>query len=105
MADWTTEPFKSRYDSVERENIFARHPWLERFPPRKGILNGNSYHLIKRLMDLSIIIVSAPAWLFVLGLCALLIKLEEKGGNVFFYQEDSTAKRVLDPPQNSKSLI
>ena len=52
MADWTTEPFKSRYDSVERENIFARHPWLERFPPRKGILNGNSYHLIKRLMDL-----------------------------------------------------
>jgi len=24
---------------------------------------------------------------------------------IFFYYPDSTAKRVLDPPQNSKSLI
>ncbi|MBC8506499.1 MAG: sugar transferase, partial [Chloroflexi bacterium] len=38
-------------------------------------------------MDLSIVILSSPVWLFVLGLCALLIKLEEKGGNVIFYQE------------------
>ena len=87
MSDWTTEPYTSRYDSIERENLFAQYPWLEQFPPRKRILNGKSYHIAKRFMDLALIILSAPAWILVLGLCALMIKFEEKGGNVFFYQE------------------
>jgi len=87
MSDWSTEPHTSRYESGDSENIFAQYPWLENFSPRNRILKGRSYEIAKRAMDLSIVILSAPAWLFVLGLCALLIKREEPDGTIIFWQE------------------
>ncbi len=87
MSEWFTEPHVSRYQGGSSENIEIQFPWLANFAPRKRFFNGRSYELLKRFMDLSIIFFSLPGWVFVLGLCALLIKIEERAGKVIFYQE------------------
>ncbi len=87
MGEWFTEPHVSRYKQGASENIVVQFAWLASFVPRRQILKGRSYALGKRFMDLAIILLSSPGWLFVLGLCALLIKLEELEGNVIFWQE------------------
>jgi lipopolysaccharide/colanic/teichoic acid biosynthesis glycosyltransferase len=87
MSNWNIEPFFSRYDPSDSENIVAQYPWLARFLPRKRILNGVSYIFLKRVFDLAFIIITSPAWIFVLGLCTLLVKLEDREGYVFFWQE------------------
>ena len=41
---------------------------------------------IKRLLDLTIVLLSAPFWILAIGICALIIKLEDPDGTVFFKQ-------------------
>lgn len=45
------------------------------------------YQSVKRLLDYSLTILTLPAWLLMVGICALLIKLESPGGPVFFIQK------------------
>jgi len=87
MEKWFVEPYTSRFEAGDSENIVTQYPWLERFAPRKRLLKGGSYLFIKRLLDLLFIVVTSPAWALVLGLCALLIKLEEPEGVILFWQE------------------
>ena len=60
--------------------------WWKNADPDKRILTGTAYHFAKRMMDVTLIILSLPFILPILGLCALLIKLESPGGSVLFYQ-------------------
>lgn len=62
-------------------------PWLERINPDQHLIHGRVYRTGKRLMDLAIILLAAPFLLVLVGLCALLIKLEDPKGPVFFLQE------------------
>ncbi|MBC8508967.1 MAG: sugar transferase [Chloroflexi bacterium] len=87
MEKWFVEPYTSRYDADDSENIVSQYPWLARFAPRKRLLKGGSYLFVKRLFDLVFIGITSPAWVAVLGICALLIKLEEPEGIIFFWQE------------------
>lgn len=57
--------------------------------PLLGITDGKPFHrssrLLKRALDLAIIVLSAPAWILVFGLVALAIRLEGTGP-VFYAQ-------------------
>ena len=50
-------------------------------------MKGPNYLIAKRVFDLLLVLLSAPLWLPLLCMCALLIKLESPRGPVFFAQE------------------
>lgn len=62
-------------------------PWLDDIQPEHALFQGRSYAIAKRVMDLVIVILALPAVLPVLGLCALLIKLETPDGPTVFTQK------------------
>jgi lipopolysaccharide/colanic/teichoic acid biosynthesis glycosyltransferase len=47
--------------------------WIKKFNPNKRMLTGRSYLIAKRVMDLALVIGSAPIWLPLMTLTALLI--------------------------------
>lgn len=49
---------------------------------RQNLFNG-LYQSIKRLIDLSVIIISAPAWIIAFAIIALLIRLNSRGPVIF----------------------
>ncbi|KPL74088.1 hypothetical protein ADM99_01930 [Leptolinea tardivitalis] len=51
------------------------------------MFKGKTYLVLKRIMDLSIIFLSAPFWIPVLALVALAIKIDSPGAPVLFIQE------------------
>src|SRR5512141_535378 len=61
--------------------------WVKSFDPHKRILTGRAYRVAKRLIDLSIVIISMPFWLPVLGLVALAIAVTSPGAPVIFVQQ------------------
>lgn len=60
--------------------------WLQDIPPHKLGVNQRSYRISKRVMDLTITILALPFLVVVMLLTALLIKLEDPRGPVFFFQ-------------------
>lgn len=66
-------------------------PWLIRMDPQRRLLKGQAYQIGKRLMDIAFIMIAAPFLAVLVGLCALLIKLDDPHGPVFF-QQDRTGK-------------
>jgi len=87
MANWHTEPYTPRYESGDSEKIVDQYIWLAKFRSRQRILTGTSYSILKRFVDLFFVIVTFPVWVIVLGLCVLLIKIEDPDGEVIFWQE------------------
>src|SRR5687767_9610445 len=63
------------------------YPWLSRVMSQRALLRGHAYYLAKRATDLSIIAASLPLTAPFFLLCALLIKLEDPAGPIFFIQE------------------
>lgn len=59
--------------------------WIKKFNPNKRTLTGRSYFVAKRVMDLSIVLVSAPVWLPVMAVTALLIWITDSRP-IFFTQ-------------------
>lgn len=51
-----------------------------------SLFNGNAYRLAKRMMDLTLVLSSAPLWLPILSICFLLVKLEYPGTPAVFFQ-------------------
>ncbi len=62
-------------------------PWLDAIQPDHALFQGRSYTFAKRVMDLVIVILALPVVLPVLGLCALLVKLETPDGPTMFTQK------------------
>lgn len=60
--------------------------WVRRFDPRKRFLTGSSYFLAKRIMDLTLTLLSMPFWLPLLGIIALIIHVTSPGAPVVFKQ-------------------
>ncbi|HJZ50351.1 MAG TPA: sugar transferase [Roseiflexaceae bacterium] len=59
--------------------------WHLACDPRRRLIRGTSYWLLKRAIDLLLCLVSAPLVLLAIGLCAILIVLDSSGP-IFFYQ-------------------
>jgi lipopolysaccharide/colanic/teichoic acid biosynthesis glycosyltransferase len=61
--------------------------WWQQCRPEKRLLRGKAYRKAKRMIDLTIILLTLAFALPVLFFCALLIKLESPGGPVMFKQK------------------
>ncbi len=70
----------------DKQQIFSPYPWLDVISPEKRLLSGRAYLIAKRMMDLLLVILAAPLVLPLLGLCALMIKLESPRGPIWFTQ-------------------
>jgi lipopolysaccharide/colanic/teichoic acid biosynthesis glycosyltransferase len=70
-----TTPQRS-YNNKVLETIRAHHP----------LLPSSVYLFLKRVFDLAITLITLPVWMPLLGLCALLIKLDSPEGPAFFTQ-------------------
>jgi lipopolysaccharide/colanic/teichoic acid biosynthesis glycosyltransferase len=66
-------------------SISRGEDWIRRFNPRKRILTGRSYLITKRILDLSLVILSAPVWLPLMALVSMAI-LITSSSPVFFVQ-------------------
>ncbi len=71
----TSTPFDSSYNR-----------WINSFDPKKRILSLPTYLFFKRVMDLSLVILSAPFWLPLIGILAVIISVTSPGAPAFFTQ-------------------
>ena len=63
-----------------------REDWIRKFDPNKRFLRGRAYLLAKRVMDLSLVIISIPFWLPLNAIIALIIRITSPGAPVMFKQ-------------------
>lgn len=63
-----------------------QYSWIYFFDPKKRIFTGRSYLLVKRMMDLTLVILSAPFWIPALGVIALVITITSPGAPAMFTQ-------------------
>ena len=66
--------------------IACQQEWINSFDPKKRIFVGRSYVVVKRVMDLGIVLLSAPFWLPMLGIIALIIRVTSPGAPAMFTQ-------------------
>jgi lipopolysaccharide/colanic/teichoic acid biosynthesis glycosyltransferase len=59
--------------------------WIKKFNPHKRLFTGRSYHIAKRIMDLTLVFLSAPVWLPVMVITATLIWVTDSRP-IFFAQ-------------------
>jgi len=82
MADTTNVIDRLNYD----EKIDPRFAWIERINPDEALFKGEIYQIIKRLMDLVLVVGAIPILVPACLVIALLIKLESPTGPVVFIQ-------------------
>lgn len=73
--------------SINSTTLPSSYRWLEEFDNSKCVLNGESYLICKRLMDVSIVLVTMPLWILLIILLALIIKIQSPRDPVFFIQQ------------------
>jgi lipopolysaccharide/colanic/teichoic acid biosynthesis glycosyltransferase len=60
--------------------------WISSFDPQRRSLSGDWYLSVKRLMDVTLVVISMPLWLPLIAFIALMIKATSPGGPVIFKQ-------------------
>jgi lipopolysaccharide/colanic/teichoic acid biosynthesis glycosyltransferase len=60
--------------------------WINAFNPKKRVFQGHSYLFAKRAMDLALVLLSAPFWIPLLGILAVLIRVTSPGAPALFTQ-------------------
>ena len=64
----------------------SQFEWIENIHSRKSLLKGRNYLLAKRIMDLSLVLLTMPVWLPLTVLVILLIRIESPGSPAVFTQ-------------------
>jgi len=60
--------------------------WINKFDPQKHTITGDTYLVTKRIMDITLVLLSMPLWLPLMGLVALAISITSPGAPVIFKQ-------------------
>lgn len=68
-------------------SVYSQFPWLSKINPDNAVFRGRTYRLVKRIFDLTLVILSSPAWIFLLGICTALIKLDSPLDPIVFTQQ------------------
>jgi len=63
-----------------------QHSWINSFDPKKRIFTGRSYFILKRTIDLTLVILSFPFWFPLLGVIGLMITITSPGAPAIFTQ-------------------
>jgi lipopolysaccharide/colanic/teichoic acid biosynthesis glycosyltransferase len=64
----------------------VRKAWWEKFPAGKQHIKGRAYFTAKRLLDVTLVLISLPVFIPLMVVLAALIKIESPGGPVIFKQ-------------------
>jgi len=75
------------FSMLNKHDDLTGYNWVKEFDAQKSLFRGQAYLSAKRLMDLGLVLASMPFWLPVIGIIALLIKVYEPRGTVFFAQQ------------------
>ncbi len=70
-----------------KRRVAKKYPWLARYARKKSVVPERIFLALKRLVDLLAVIVALPFVLPVFVLVAVIIKLEDPKGQVFFLQK------------------
>lgn len=60
--------------------------WVDRIRPEEAWITGRAYRVVKRTLDLALVLATAPLWLTLIALCALVVKIDDPRAPVFFAQ-------------------
>jgi lipopolysaccharide/colanic/teichoic acid biosynthesis glycosyltransferase len=60
--------------------------WIDGFDPQKRSLTGDAYLFIKRVMDITLVVLSMPLWVPALAIIGLVIRITSPGAPVIFKQ-------------------
>lgn len=60
--------------------------WIHKFNPEGRILTGGSYLLVKRMFDLTVVVLASPFWVPVLLLIGIIVLIDSPGASVMFFQ-------------------
>jgi len=60
--------------------------WIQGIRPDRRLLTGNAYAIVKRVLDVALVLLAAPAWLPLLGMSAAAVKLSSFKAPAFFSQ-------------------
>ena len=60
--------------------------WLDRLRPEDRLITGRGYAIAKRALDIALVLITAPLWAPILGICAIVVKLDDPTAPVFFTQ-------------------
>jgi lipopolysaccharide/colanic/teichoic acid biosynthesis glycosyltransferase len=60
--------------------------WIDKFSPRPRALTGSTYLAAKRIMDVTLVLLTLPLWLPILGIIALVISVTSPGAPMIFKQ-------------------
>lgn len=59
---------------------------LRKFNPKKRVLTGRSYLFIKRIFDITVVLLASPFWVPVIVLVGILVWVDSPGAPVMFFQ-------------------
>jgi lipopolysaccharide/colanic/teichoic acid biosynthesis glycosyltransferase len=62
----------------------ASYQWVKKFDPNRRLFVGNSYFLVKRIIDLGIIFLASAFWIPLMSTIALLIFVTSPGAPVIY---------------------
>jgi lipopolysaccharide/colanic/teichoic acid biosynthesis glycosyltransferase len=82
----TASPVTTRTATPIRPALWSGYDWVDRVRPEDRIITGRPYHVLKRVFDLVVVIAAAPAWVPLLAVCALIVKLDDPSGPIFYTQ-------------------
>ena len=71
--------------------ILMDDSWIKKFNPEKRILTGKAYLFVKRVFDLTCVILTMPFWVPFFAFVGLAIWIDSPGAPIFFSQ-DRTGK-------------
>ena len=60
--------------------------WIKKFDPQKRIFTGEAYFLLKRLLDLLLVLLTLPFWLPLNVIIAIIIRITSPGAPILFTQ-------------------
>jgi lipopolysaccharide/colanic/teichoic acid biosynthesis glycosyltransferase len=71
--------------TITRVDALHEAEWIRKFPAGSRIIKDRGYLIMKRIMDLGIVIISMPFWLPVIGVISFLIWISAPKAPVMFY--------------------
>ena len=60
--------------------------WIKKFDPQKRVFRGVAYFMVKRVLDLVLVVITLPFWLPLHAVIALIIRITSPGEAVLFTQ-------------------
>lgn len=69
---------------TDEKKINQRLHWLKKIDPERSVLQGKKYLIVKRILDITVVLLSLPFWIPVMLTAAVCIKLSAPGSPVVF---------------------